>query len=519
MEWSRAPERREEIVLFPTMLDEAIPVNHPVRLFSAILDRVDWAPWEAKYKLTKGMPPIHPKVLASVVLFGLLMRIRTSRGLEDALEVRMDFRWLAEGRSIDHTTISKFRQHNTEALKDLFVQVGLIAREMGHLPLQQLGYDGTKIRASNRRTGTRTLDELLETKKTLEEQFQDRLQLAEQSELQEEEAFGRANQLDADPSAKSLQEQLAKVSQAIQEIEEIEAQGKQIPDRLPITDPSCRITKNKEGGFAPNHTPTITVDIESGLIVDCDVISGTDEQNYMVEAVERVRENFLDEQEQPIQCLADGLMATGDNISQCAEKNIELFTPSGPVNPAHREDPSQPLTAEQADRLPLRGKAPQKGEEDTRKFDKAAFVYDAEKDQYWCPNGKVLVRYSTTSDHRGDVRYAYRIPDKETCAGCAFRNRCYTDSTGKYGRRIESGEHEREKQQHAAKMQSSTSKETYKKRAPATERPFATIKHGFAARSFLTRGIGKVRNEWRWLTIACNLKRLMHLELIRSGAP
>ena len=35
-----------------------------------------------------------------------LKRIRTSRSLEEALQVRLDFRWLAEARSIDHTTIS-----------------------------------------------------------------------------------------------------------------------------------------------------------------------------------------------------------------------------------------------------------------------------------------------------------------------------------------------------------------------------------------------------------------------------
>jgi len=45
-------------------------------------------------------------------------------------------------------------------LKDLFVQVALVARQSGLLPLAQLAYDGTRIRANNRRSGTRTLPEL-----------------------------------------------------------------------------------------------------------------------------------------------------------------------------------------------------------------------------------------------------------------------------------------------------------------------------------------------------------------------
>jgi hypothetical protein len=73
-------------------------------------------------------------------------------------------------------------------------------------------------------------------------------------------------------------------------------------------------------------------------------------------------------------------------------------------------------------------------------------------------------------------------------------------------------------------MQTPASKETYKKRAQATERPFARIKHVYGARSFLTRGLAKVRNEWRWLSLAFNLDRLMRMTPaivtpVGSGSP
>ena len=99
------------------------------RMLDEILARIDWSPWEAGYDRTRGQPPIHPRVLAGVILYGLLTRIRSSRVLEEALSVRLDFRWLAEGRSIDHTTLSTFRKQHPEALKNLFVQIGLVARE------------------------------------------------------------------------------------------------------------------------------------------------------------------------------------------------------------------------------------------------------------------------------------------------------------------------------------------------------------------------------------------------------
>lgn len=523
MDWSRAPDRREELVLFPTKLDELIGAEHPVRLLDALLQKLNWSEWEAKYKLSKGMPPIHPRVLAGVVLFGLQKRIRTSRGLEDALQVRADFRWLAEGRSLDHTTISKFRQSNTEALKVLFVQVGLVAREMGHMQLQQLGYDGTRILASNRRSGTRTPDEIRQAKKELEEQFKEHQNSIEQAQQQEDEAFDKASKLDNQNKEQSFKKKLEKMDAAIEELAAIETAGKQIPNRLPITDPSSRIAKNKEGGFAPNFNPTATVDIQSGMIADCDVISGTDEQNHMVDAVERVRENFLEGSKESIDVLADGLMATGENIHQCNEKNINFYSPAGPTNPAYRVDPSQPLSPDQIAQLPLRGPEPKKDQPDTRTFDKSAFLYDAEQDVYWCPTGVKLEQYYESKDHRGDARFGYRA-DKQACAGCPLKDQCFKNTRDQYGRRIESGEHEKEKQAHAAEMQAPASKETYKKRAQATERPFARIKHVYGARSFLTRGLKKVRNEWRWLSIAFNLDRLMRLiptngTIARSGFP
>jgi len=135
MDWAKSRETRDQLVLFPSRLDEAIGQDHQVRLLDDILGRLDWSKWEAAYDLGRGQPPIHPKVLASATLskhglYGLLKRIRSSRGLEEALQVRLAvcwyrWRWLVSGRSIDHTTLSEFRRKNASALKDIFVQIGL----------------------------------------------------------------------------------------------------------------------------------------------------------------------------------------------------------------------------------------------------------------------------------------------------------------------------------------------------------------------------------------------------------
>lgn len=522
MGWAKPKETRDQLVLFAEKLDDAVPRNHSVRILWGILQRIDWSCWEDKYVLLKGQPPIHPSILAGVILYGILKRIRTTRGLEEALTVRMDFRWLAEGRSIDHTTLAKFRQSNGKALCDLFVQVGMVAQQMGELPLATLGYDGTRLRASNRRSGTRTPAELREARAALAQEFAAHAEADARAQAGEDQAFDAAAAADHDRRGQQLQRQCEQIDAALAELEWIESEGKKIPARLPITDPQSRVAPNKEGGYAPNYNPTATVDIDSGLIVDADVIRGTDEQSHMLAAVQRVRENFLADDpagpDRPIELLADGLMATGENIVGCEAKNIEYYSPAGPSNPAYREDPTQPIAADQIDQLPLRGKKPKPGEEDQRTFDKAAFLYDLELDMFFCPMGKKLERRSQTKDHRGDERHIYRAA-KSDCTGCPLKGRCFKDARDRTGRRIECGEHETAKQVHTAEMQSEEARAKYARRAASTERPFAIIKRVFGARAFLTRGIENVRQEWRWLTIGFNLHRLLGLTAAQSRPP
>ena len=249
---------RDQLVLFPQRLDQAIPAGRAVRLLDELLGRMDWKTWEQDYDLTRGQPPIHPRVLSGVILYGLLKPIRTSRALEEALEVRNDFRWLVEGRSIDHTTICKFRQKNSANLKKLFVQICLLAREMGHLPLASLGFDGTRLRANNRKRGTRTPEELRKAKEELATKFAQLEAKTAAADAEDDERLG-------EDSEHKLSEELAdvalrrkRVDAALAELERLEKAGEKIPARIPITDPQSRVTPNKEGGFAPNYTPTAT---------------------------------------------------------------------------------------------------------------------------------------------------------------------------------------------------------------------------------------------------------------------
>ena len=514
MNWAKPPQSREQLVLFSQRLDDVIADDHVVRLLDLILGRVDWSRWEAAYVLTRGQPPIHPRVLASVILYGLLTRIRSSRALEDAINVRVDMMWLVEGRSIDHTTISEFRRKNTAGLKDLFVQIGLIAREMGCLPLETLAFDGTRIRAHNRKSGTRTQEEFRAMKAVLADRF-DAVEERLVSVDAQEEVFADQSPSKHRQELANVQQRLEQVELALAEFERMEQAGQQIPKRLPVTDPQARLTPNKEGGFAPNYTPLATVDVDSGLIVADDVIAGTNESKHLMPALKEVENSFgLDAP--PNEVLADALMATGDNLAACDEQKITLYSPlpgQATVNPAIREDPSQPVASADRDQLPTR-KNTYKGVT-WQQLDKQAFVYDADNDCYWCPEGKRLPFSQTTSETRHgrrNIRYRYQS-NPEDCVACPLREVCMR--AGVQRREVGHQQHESHLIQQRELMKTDAARQKYARRRHAGERPFAVIKQVFGVRQFLTRGLVGVRQEWRWLTTAFNLKLL--IGLIHSG--
>lgn len=523
--WAEAPQQREQLVLFVEKLDEVLPQNHSVRLLDTILASLDWSNWEAAYHGRLGQPPIHPRVLAGVLLYGLLTRLRSSRALEEAVQVRLDFRWLVEGRSLDHTTISEFRRRHADELKDLFVQVCQVARELGLVTLQRLGFDGTRVRSNNRRSGTRTPAELRAEKAELEAKYREFTAQAEAEDARDEEVFGLQAPQELPPALADTQRRraevqaaLAQVQAAVEELERAENAGEKLPQRLPITDPQSRIMPNKEGGFAPNYTPTATVDIDSGLIVAADVLGVINEDPFLPAAVDQVQQQF-GLAAPPPDMLADGLMCTGANLAALEDRGVTMYSPceipDPQTNPALRADPTQPVPAADWERLPLH-KTRVQGQP-REQLDKAAFVYDAQRDCYWCPLGQPLKYLHTTSERNGTgqrIRDRYQAPP-EACAACPLRARCLQGKAK--ARQVNREQYEAHRERHAQRMATAAAQQTYGLRRHAGERPFAVIKHQFGLRRFLLRGLERVRMEWCWAATAFNLLRLMSLLRSRAG--
>ena len=99
--WAKPKIVREQAVLFSPTLDDVISGDHEVRLLDEVLRGLDWTEWEAPYSGGRGQPPIHPRVLAGIWLYGMMRRIRTSRPLEYAF-VWTNMKANTDGRTTSH---------------------------------------------------------------------------------------------------------------------------------------------------------------------------------------------------------------------------------------------------------------------------------------------------------------------------------------------------------------------------------------------------------------------------------
>jgi len=183
--WAKPGLDRNQALLFSPTLDDSVSEDHPVRLLEELLRVQDWSEWEQEYNGRCGQPPIPPWVMAGVILYGLMRRIRSSRQLEYACGHNIDFMWLAEKRTIDHDTICKFRTRFKEPLKQLFKQVNRLAMKMGLIRLLEVAFDGTRVKANASRHRTWTVERVEAVLRDLETEFGKMLSEAETADAGE----------------------------------------------------------------------------------------------------------------------------------------------------------------------------------------------------------------------------------------------------------------------------------------------------------------------------------------------
>ncbi len=515
MKYAEAPVPRDQINLIPVTLGDLIPEEHPIRLLDELLDRLDWSAFHEDYRIEKrGRPPIPPKILTSCWIYAHFRKVQSSRNLEYQLNTNVEFMWLAHGHRIDHSTLADFRKNHKNAITKIQKDLVKQAKDLGIIKIAELYVDGTKIKANANRFRTLTAEKagkLLDFVQHEIDVYLEKTELNDQMEgLFDDEMCGER----LPEELRSLKQRKAKLEQIIDICIEADAVRKKQgvdpeknPFQLPVTDQDSRILPNKEGGYAPNYTPIVGVEGELGLIVSVTIINSVNEQDYLIDTVDDV-EKFYGVSIETVG--ADAAYSTGMNITEMEENRGKSFLSphrNGDIsdgNPAVREDPSQPVPEAELDRLPI--------DPSRKTFSTEAFVYDEEKDVYYCPDGREMKRsHQETRTQSNGTKVKLTRYYTDSCDGCALLSRCRKGSGHRRGRGVTRDEYESDRRKHREKMSTPEAKAGYAKRLSPGERCFGQIKHGFGIRRFQTRGLSSVESEFGLIQLAHNLLRLTNV--------
>ena len=515
--WADVPMQREQIVLFAPTLDSTIADDDPVRLFDEVLAGIDWSEWEGEYHGRLGQPPIHPRHVAATILYGLYRRIRSSRQWEEATHYRLDFIWLLHGRRIDHTTLAKFRTKFRQPLKGLFRQIGQLAMTLGLVRLCEVGFDGTRVKANNARHATRTAKTLEEKLTALDELFEQMMAELDVNDVTQKTLDGQNDSPTHLPSSLAdLERRRQQVRDALKQAQAADESRRKLgrnpeknPAQVPTTDPEARVMPNKEGGYAPNYTPTATTDGHRGFIVDCDVTDDVNEGILAAPSVDRIEATLGDK---PGKFLTDGGNNSGPVMNEMEQRDVEFFAPvqsNQPQegNPARRDDPTEPVAESDWPELPRNKQG---------HLDKTCFVYVAEEDAYYCPQGHAMPHEQDKLDKRGHQAIRRGIYRCGSCDGCPLAAACLSPTT-KRGRTITRDEYEEVRERTADRMSLESSQQLFRRRSWIAETPFGILKSVMGLRQFLLRGLEKVQTEWTWAVTSFNLTKLVR-ELARLRA-
>jgi len=135
-------------------LGDCLPPEHLARFVVDSVALLDVSSLYAHYG-SRGGEPYAPEVLLGLLFYGYATGVFSSRKIERATYEAVPFRFIAGNQHPDHDTLATFRRTFLLELKDLFVQVLLLATSGGRAEIgnDQPGWDQDPCRCLQAQRG------------------------------------------------------------------------------------------------------------------------------------------------------------------------------------------------------------------------------------------------------------------------------------------------------------------------------------------------------------------------------
>src|SRR5208283_2458249 len=311
----------DQLFLLPQDMRSWLPEDHLAWFVSDVVDRLDLSAIIDKYlHLSGGRPGFHPSMMLKLLVYAYCVGIPSSRAIERKTHEDIAFRVLAAGYHPDHTAIAKFRARHFSVLSDLFVQVLMLAKQMGMVKLGYVALDGTKVKANASKHKAMSYDRMNKRLDEVRAEVEELLKRAQATDDLEDKKYGKGVRGDEIPKElRFKQGRIEKIEEAKAALEEQARQeaiesGKLDEDGNPtgkgggsatspgtpklkqqrnFTDPESRIMLDgATKSFEQAYNAQATVDCDSQIIVSADVTQDANDKRQLVSMIEQIEENL-----------------------------------------------------------------------------------------------------------------------------------------------------------------------------------------------------------------------------------
>lgn len=340
-------------------LEECLPPDHLARFIVGILALLDLSAIYACYAEVGGAA-IAPEILLGLLFYGYATGVFSSRKLEKAAYESIPFRFIAGGLHPDHDTIANFRKTCLPQIAELFVQVLVVAAELGVLKVGRINvsFDGSKVHADASKSHAVSYERLVELEERLRAEVAELLALGEQADqpaLPEgldiaAEVTLRQARLGNLAEAKQVLAARAQEREAAEQVEyeakmqaraaKVQETGRKPRGRAPqpptpgphpedqynFTDPDSRIMKNStDQGFDQAYNVQTAVDQATLLMVGNRVTNHPNDKNEALPTLDAIPAAVG----QPQAAAGDNGFYSADNIAQMEARGIEPYLATG----------------------------------------------------------------------------------------------------------------------------------------------------------------------------------------------
>ena len=404
------------------------------------------------YSCRAGQPPLHPRLMLGLILYGFINNKQSLRELEDLAALDVGAMYLAAGLTPDHSTIGRFLVRHADALTQSFFEelTRQLLRKLGRQMPGAAAMDGTVVEA-----------------------VASRFKVAKAEAVQQAAAEARATAAGT-PDDDKLEKKAAQAEAAAAVATERQgvrrARHLKGETRIAVTEPDAVVQPLKSGAYRPSYKPSL-ITTKDRLIVAAHVHASN--ESTSVAPMLAQYETIIGEP--PTTLMGDAGYDSAALLSDCVARNLNVLIPSTRENDddtSHHE-----------------------------KYPKDRFTYDAHRDVYVCPQKKLL---QLEAIHDGKDPYRrYRCHE---CAECPVRDKCTTSKGGRVVQRRPTDEL-REAMREVLKHP--VARAQYRQRKEMVEPVFAVLRGCQGLNRFLRRGLKGVRLEFAVHCMAYNLRTAM----------